>query len=63
METSAFSTLNSCIDIIFLLDMIIAFRTAFIDDYGNEVSTPMAIAKSYLKGSFWLDLFATLPLD
>ena len=48
---------------IFALDMLITFRTCYMDDFGREIDKPIEIAKNYLKGEFWIDLFATLPLD
>ena len=38
--------------------MIITFRLTFIDDYDNK-----EVSINYLKGQFWLDLFATIPID
>ena len=63
MNSVLFTVINSIVDLVFLLDIIITFRTAYIDDYGNEISTPKDIAITYLKGVFWVDLLATLPLD
>lgn len=63
METQIFKSFNSIIDFIFALDIIITFRTALIDSYGNEISTPIEIAKHYVKASFWIDLCATIPID
>ena len=58
-----FRVLNHIIDIVFLTDMIITFRTSFIDNLGNEVIDSKDIAKHYLTGQFTLDLFATIPID
>lgn len=63
MDSLPFFFLNLIIDLVFVLDMIITFRTCYIDDFGREVNTPFEIAINYLKGEFWIDLFATLPLD
>ena len=63
MDTVAFNTINTIIDIIFLIDIGISFRTALIDSYGNEIETPCEIAKHYLKAQFWIDLSATIPID
>ena len=30
---------------------------------GDESTNPKEIAKNYLKGRFWVDLLATVPLD
>ena len=47
----------------FLLDIIVNFRTTIIDDYGNELIEWRDIARSYLMGSFIMDLLATIPFD
>ena len=54
---------DTLIDFIFLIDIIITFRTVFIDDIGQEVSNPRLIAKNYITGQFWFDLMATIPMD
>jgi len=51
------------VDSIFLLDIFITFRVAFIDSQGHEVTDCKSIAINYLSGVFWIDLLATLPLD
>ena len=63
-ETTIFLVLNSIIDFIFFLDLIVNFRTTFIHQKtGNEIIEPKAIALIYLKGRFWIDLLATIPFD
>ena len=49
------------IDFLFIVDVIITFRTTFRDDEGNEVVEPLDIAKGYIKGSFALDLISSIP--
>lgn len=52
------------IDIFFFFDMLVAFRTTYIDLFtGQEMSEPKLIAKNYLRGQFWIDLLATVPFD
>ena len=63
MQTLAFEIFDICIDLIFLCDILITFRLTYIDDYGNEEVRPSKIAINYLKGQFWIDLFATIPID
>ena len=63
MEESAFIYINTLTDIAFFLDIIINFRVSFINDTGDEINEPRAIAINYLKGMFWIDLAATLPID
>lgn len=38
MESSTFAFINTIVDFIFLIDILITFRTAFVDDYGNEIN-------------------------
>jgi hypothetical protein len=51
------------IDMIFICDIIIIFRTTFYNNFGIEVSDPKEIAIHYLKGKFTIDLLSSLPLD
>lgn len=51
------------IDLCFLADIIIIFRTTITGDNGEEVTDTKTIAKEYLKGSFTIDLLSTVPLD
>jgi hypothetical protein len=63
-EHWAYFLFNSLIDLIFLMDIIVSFRTTYISpSTGDEISEPKQIAKQYLKSRFWLDLLATLPFD
>lgn len=56
--------LNGMIDIMFMLDVIINFRSSYVNDAtGEEVTKCGSIAFNYLKGRFWIDLVASLPLD
>lgn len=45
----------------FLLDIIITFRTAFVDHSGNAIFDPKLIADRYVKSMFVIDLVAALP--
>lgn len=51
------------IDIVFLMDMIVSFRTAYLAPDGEPVTNPADIAIRYLKGSFLVDLCSTVPVD
>lgn len=62
-EHASYNALSRIIDFLFLLDMIINFRTAYVDDYGDEITDPRKIAINYLKFYFWMDLIATIPID
>lgn len=50
-------------DVLFFLDMVASFRTAFADDAGAFVTAPWHIAARYLRGWFLVDFFSTAPLD
>ena len=63
MDSIIFSLVNLCVDLIFFMDILINFRTTYIDSVGVEVTDAKRIAKNYLKLSFWVDLSATIPLD
>ena len=62
-QSSENSTLNAIIDFLFLIDIIIVFRTTIIGDNGEIVTDQKTIAIKYLKGSFMIDLLSTIPLD
>ena len=48
----------------FLIDIIITFRTTFYNKRGEEVFDPQQIAKSYItSGRFFFDLLSCLPFD
>lgn len=51
------------VDICFLLDMVLMFRTAFTDAVGVVDTCPAHIRSRYLRGWFWIDLFSTFPFD
>jgi len=63
MQEGWFAIFNNFIDFLFFLDILVTFRTAFIDSLGNEISEPCMIAKSYVCGQFLIDLLATIPID
>eukprot|EP00736_Rhodelphis_marinus_P006066 Rmarinus@m.21456 len=47
---------------LFLMDIMFNFRTAF-SYHGVLVMSPKYIAWNYLRGWFWVDLIASVPLD
>lgn len=51
-------------DFSFIVDVIIGFRTTIlIETSGQEITNCKEIAYSYLKGRFWIDLLASIPID
>ncbi|XP_014473638.1 PREDICTED: potassium voltage-gated channel subfamily H member 2 isoform X4 [Dinoponera quadriceps] len=51
------------VDVTFIIDIIINFRTTFVNSNDEVVSHPGKIAVHYLKGWFVIDLVAAIPFD
>ncbi|XP_024877527.1 potassium voltage-gated channel subfamily H member 2 isoform X1 [Temnothorax curvispinosus] len=51
------------VDVTFIVDIIINFRTTFVNSNDEVVSHPGKIAVHYLKGWFIIDLVAAIPFD
>lgn len=48
----------------FLLDILIAFRTTYFDLHsGEEVISGKKTAMTYLKSRFFIDFVSTIPVD
>ena len=54
---------NRAIDVVFFLDIILAFNQKIQDKNGVWVADRRMIAKTYLKGWFPLDLISVVPFD
>lgn len=61
-QSISMDVLDLIIDIFFLADVAINFRTAYYEK-ARLVIDPKKISYKYLKGNFWLDLFTSLPYD
>ena len=62
--SAGFILLDICIDLLFLLDIVVNFRTTFYDKDGDEIFDAKIIAKNYaLGGRFTIDALATIPFD
>lgn len=57
--------MDSLIDLVFLVDIVLNFRTTYIDSVtGEEVLDPALISKKYLtEMRFVIDVLSTIPLD
>ena len=56
--------IDSIIDILFAFDIIVNFRTMYIDPKTDLlVEDPKKIQKNYIKGRFWIDLTASIPFE
>lgn len=51
------------VDIMFVCDILINFRTTYVNTNDEVVSNPKKIATHYLKGWFIIDLVAAIPFD
>ncbi|XP_076229951.1 potassium voltage-gated channel seizure isoform X3 [Nomia melanderi] len=51
------------VDVTFIVDIIINFRTTFVNRNDEVVSHPAKIAVHYLRGWFVIDLVAAIPFD
>uniref|UniRef100_A0AAV2LAP4 Cyclic nucleotide-binding domain-containing protein n=1 Tax=Knipowitschia caucasica TaxID=637954 RepID=A0AAV2LAP4_KNICA len=51
------------VDVLFIVDIVINFRTTYVDHNDEVVTQPVRIAKHYMKGWFPIDLFAAIPFD
>ncbi|XP_010549021.1 PREDICTED: probable cyclic nucleotide-gated ion channel 20, chloroplastic [Tarenaya hassleriana] len=66
--TRAFVSVRSITDFIYFLHILLQFRLAYVAPEtrvvgaGELVDHPKKIARHYLRGKFFLDLFVTLPL-
>ena len=58
MYTHLFTESSLEIDIAFIIDILICFRTSIYDVDGKEVTDTKLIAESYFKGTFFVDLIA-----
>lgn len=51
------------IDLLFLIDVIVIFNTAYYDEDVDLIDSRKTIAKMYLKGWFTVDMLAIIPFD
>jgi hypothetical protein len=57
------AVMNWLIDILFMIDVVVNFRTAILDEKtGKEIYDGKIIALSYLRGKFWIDISIIRPL-
>ena len=70
MKTAKFFVLNSLIDLMFGIDIVVNFRTTYYDhETQDEVMDPKLTAKEYIRTcnltapSFTIDFLSTVPFD
>lgn len=63
-QSSGLIVLSTLIDIVFIVDIVINFRTSFIKtSTGEEIINEKKIAIHYLKGQFIVDFLAAFPFE
>lgn len=51
------------VDVMFIVDILINFRTTYVNQNEEVVSHPGRIAQHYFKGWFLIDIVAAIPFD
>ncbi|CAG4685897.1 Cyclic nucleotide-binding domain-containing protein [Caenorhabditis elegans] len=61
--TEPLEIVDLIVDIMFIVDIIINFRTTYVNENDEVVSDPGKIATHYFKGWFIIDMVAAVPFD
>ncbi|TDH15570.1 hypothetical protein EPR50_G00010270 [Perca flavescens] len=59
----AWLVVDSIVDVIFLVDIVLNFHTTFVGPGGEVISDPKLIRMNYVKTWFVIDLLSCLPYD
>ncbi|KAK1806123.1 hypothetical protein P4O66_012832, partial [Electrophorus voltai] len=59
----AWLVVDSIVDVIFLVDIVLNFHTTFVGPAGEVISDPKLIRMNYVKTWFIIDLLSCLPYD
>ncbi|XP_062857413.1 potassium voltage-gated channel subfamily H member 5a isoform X2 [Trichomycterus rosablanca] len=59
----AWLVVDSVVDVIFLVDIVLNFHTTFVGPGGEVISDPKLIRMNYMKTWFVIDLLSCLPYD
>uniref|UniRef100_A0A4X1VPN1 Voltage-gated inwardly rectifying potassium channel KCNH2 n=1 Tax=Sus scrofa TaxID=9823 RepID=A0A4X1VPN1_PIG len=60
---SPLNVVDLIVDIMFIIDILINFRTTYVNQNEEVVSDPAKIAIHYFKGWFLIDMVAAIPFD
>uniref|UniRef100_A0A3B4BCE7 Voltage-gated inwardly rectifying potassium channel KCNH2 n=1 Tax=Periophthalmus magnuspinnatus TaxID=409849 RepID=A0A3B4BCE7_9GOBI len=60
---SPLNVVDLIVDIMFIIDILINFRTTYVNSNDEVVSHPIKIAVHYFKGWFLIDMVAAIPFD
>lgn len=62
-KTDPLTIADLIVDVLFILDIIINFRTTYVNKHDEVVSHHGKIAIHYFKGWFLIDMVAAIPFD
>ena len=62
-EDVSLLVVDSIVDVVFFIDIVLNFHTTFVGPGGEVVSDPKIIRTNYLKSWFIIDLLSCLPYD
>jgi len=57
------TVIDLIVDVMFIIDILINFRTTYVNKNDEVVSHPAKIAIHYFKGWFLIDVVAAIPFD
>lgn len=63
LTTNPLMIVDLVVDVIFILDILINFRTTYVNKHDEVVSHHGKIAIHYFKGWFLIDMVAAIPFD
>lgn len=63
MDSVPILVIDSVVDIVFFIDIMLNFHMTFVGPGGEVVSDPAVIRINYLKSWFAIDLLSCLPYD
>ena len=61
LDRSVLDAFEATVDVIFLLDILLTFRTGILEDNGSEVTEPRVIAIRYARSWLAADVLAAYP--
>ncbi|KAG1661759.1 Potassium voltage-gated channel subfamily H member 7 [Nymphon striatum] len=63
VEEDPIVVIDLLVDVMFIIDILINFRTTYVNGNDEVVSHPGKVAVHYLRGWFLIDLVAAIPFD
>ena len=63
MDNIPVLVIDSVVDVVFFVDIMLNFHMTFVGPAGEVVSDPLVIRRAYFKSWFIIDLLSCLPYD